>query len=134
MGSSIFIREPPARAAFILDQGFSYSRDHWTSRLPHERQWPTNLDRRPTGPKWPSLDRRGVFALADVQKPQDAVHLYVAAYVWGTGLSARGVSRRVNCCATTPKPDRTSWPPSPTCAKTGPFPPTAPSTGVELTG
>jgi hypothetical protein len=95
VSTSLFVGAPPARAAFVLDQGFTYSRDHWTSRLPNARQWPTTLDDRPASGKWPYLDRRGVFALADVQTPEDAVHLYVAACVWGTGLSGRNVSRRV---------------------------------------
>jgi hypothetical protein len=55
MGTSLFMGEPPKRDASILDQGFSYSRDHWTSRLPNARQWPTALDDRPALGKWPYL-------------------------------------------------------------------------------
>jgi hypothetical protein len=93
MTTAVMKGAPPERDGFVLEQGFSYSRDHWTSRLPNADQWPPSLDGGPVRGKWPVLDRRGVFALEDVQSPEDAVHLYVAACVWDSGLSGRKASR-----------------------------------------
>ena len=45
-------------------------------------QWPATLDEGPVSAWWPFLDRRAVFAMRDVQSPEDAVHLYVAASIW----------------------------------------------------
>jgi len=106
MDTTLLMGEPPERDTVVLDQGISYSRDHWTSRLPTSDQWPLFLDGGPAGAKWPFLDRRGVFALADVQSPEDAVHLYVAACVWGCGLKARDVSRRVKVLRDNPETGR----------------------------
>ena len=124
---------PPERDGFGLEQGFSYSRDHWTSRLPNADQWPPSIDGGPVRGKWPVLDRRGVFALEDVQSPDDAVHLYVAACVWDSGLSGRKVSRLARVLRDNPDAGQGHSPPSPPCVSTGRSPHTAPSTRVELT-
>jgi hypothetical protein len=131
---TLLMGEPPERDAFILDQGFSYSREHWTSRLPNADQWPTILDGRPAAGRWPFLDRRDVFVMADIQSPEDAVHLFVAACVWGTGVPGRDVSPRVKVLRDNPGAGRHLLAAIAAMRWTGRSPGTGPCTRVELTG
>lgn len=92
---SVFRDVPPARdGAYLLGQQFPFSREHWLRHLPDAAFWPRALDLCPVVGRWPVIDRRTAFAVA--QRAEDdlsAVHALVAAYVWGAGLKARTAAR-----------------------------------------
>lgn len=102
--TTLFAGVPPDRDEFILSQSVSYSPKHWLDRLPNDEQWPRALDDMQASGRWPQIDRRGVFSFAPPADAICAVHLYVAASVWGTGLKARNVARRVRALTENPAP------------------------------
>jgi hypothetical protein len=83
--------------ATVLGQAVDFDPVRWKARLPAASAWPSALDCRPMGKKWPSVDRSGVFDICATADTADgAVQAYVAAAVWGTGTSAQSVERRIN--------------------------------------
>jgi hypothetical protein len=75
-----------------------FSPDSWRDRLPRRDLWPPELDGLPSpGPgRWPRLDRRTVFQVAErAAQPLGATQALVAAAVWGTGTQGLGRARRL---------------------------------------
>lgn len=96
MRTPLFSETPPDRESYILGHAMSLSPVHWLDRLPGSEMWPPALDSLPRGKKWPQIDRRTLFSMAEeVTTPLAAVHWYIAVCAWGVGLGARNVARRV---------------------------------------
>jgi hypothetical protein len=88
---------PPDRDQAVLGQAVPFSPDSWRDRLPRPDLWPPELDALPPGPgRWPRLDRRTVFRVAErAADPPGAMQALVAAAVWGTGTQGLGRARRL---------------------------------------
>lgn len=88
---------PPDRNQAVLGQAVPFSPDSWRGQLPLRDMWPTELDALPPGPRrWPRLDRRTVFRVAErAAQPPGAIQALVAAAVWGTGAQGLGRARRL---------------------------------------
>ncbi len=85
---------PPARDTYVLGQAAPFPAARWKELLPDPAWWPEELDACPRGHKWPLLDRRTVFTIAQrAGDPLGAVQTLVASCVWGTGTSAQSVTR-----------------------------------------
>ena len=96
MGTPPLFQRPAPGRELVLDQGFPFSKRHWLDRLPDKRLWPVILDDCPQVGSWPRVNRRIVFTVAEpATTPDAAIRLYVAAAVWGVGLRARNVTRRI---------------------------------------
>ncbi|MGX1886861.1 8-oxoguanine DNA glycosylase OGG fold protein [Streptomyces sp. NPDC055287] len=91
----LFRDPPPDRESYVLSQAIPFSPQHWLTRLPVQDWWPKALDIVPAPNRWPTVDRRTVFRMAEqtgtLRQRRD---LLIAALVWGTGTSAQRVARR----------------------------------------
>jgi hypothetical protein len=86
---------PPDRDSYVLGQSIPFNPEQWVKRLPSSDWWPKRLADLPLVGRWPAVDRRTVFELAENAVAREARrHLLVAVLVWGTGLGAREVARR----------------------------------------
>ncbi|MFF9351537.1 hypothetical protein [Streptomyces sp. NPDC014734] len=90
-----FRAPPPGREAYVLAQAISFDPQQWISRLPNDEWWPRRLADLPRVGRWPIVDRRSVFRMAEhTDTPEGRRDLLMAALVWGTGTRAREVARR----------------------------------------
>ncbi|MGR3937092.1 8-oxoguanine DNA glycosylase OGG fold protein [Streptomyces sp. BRA346] len=89
-------RDPlPDRDSYVLGQAIPFNPDQWIARLPSNEWWPKRLAALPRVGRWPAVDRRTVFQLAEhVGTLEGRRDLLIAALVWGTGTNAREVARR----------------------------------------
>ncbi|USA02728.1 hypothetical protein NCG97_21945 [Streptomyces lydicamycinicus] len=91
----LFVDPPPDRESYVLEQAVSFNPDQWITRLPNDEWWPKRLDDLPCVGRWPAVDRRTVFHMAeDANTSEGRRELLMAALVWGTGTKAREVARR----------------------------------------
>ncbi|WP_425245350.1 hypothetical protein [Streptomyces sp. NEAU-NA10] len=92
-----FFRDPlPDRDSFVLGQAIPFNPDQWITRLPSGEWWPKRLAGLPRVGRWPTVDRRTVFQVAEqADTPEGRRDLLIAALVWGSGTKAREVARRV---------------------------------------
>lgn len=93
---ALFRDPPPDRESYVLRQAIPFNPDQWVTRLPNEEWWPKGLAALPYAGRWPTVDRRTVFQMAKhADTSEGRRDLLIAALVWGTGTSARGVVRRM---------------------------------------
>ncbi|MEU0368683.1 hypothetical protein ABZ070_00180 [Streptomyces sp. NPDC006283] len=79
----------------VLGQAIPFDRERWLSHLPDATWWPDELDACPRTGRWPRVDRRTIFDMAERAGTEPGRrHLLVAALVWGTGTKALSVRRR----------------------------------------
>lgn len=93
---AVFRDPPPDRDAYVLGQAIAFNPDQWITRQPSGEWMPRGLADLPRAGRWPTVDRRTVFRMAEhADTPQGRRDLLIATLVWGTGTNAREVGRRV---------------------------------------
>ncbi|MGW7237083.1 8-oxoguanine DNA glycosylase OGG fold protein [Streptomyces sp. NPDC054804] len=91
----LFRDPPPDRDSYVLGQAIPFNPDQWIKRLPSSEWWPERLTDLPRVGRWPTVDRRTVFGVAEcADAPEARRELLIAVLVWGTGTRAREVARR----------------------------------------